>query len=664
MGLIDLIPLIQGDLVNNRRELHELLVRSSLSTKRENTIIDVEDIKKDIVEIFKFRNFPNELLTNILEDLEKANYLKSVERGKYEILKKFEQQSISSLITDCYKEFVNELKKEFKEFDPYIHKNFEYAFRDCLFKIVDAFLDQGDFYKNQIETFNQHLIEEALIEKVENHGIASPKQFISLFFNYLNSGRVNITNFIFFSYKGAITYDLLRRGSILSKETCDIGKGGLLLLDTNIIISLICDTDRTHRLSSSAIKLSKNLKFDVCFTTRTEAEFDRLLKAADSDMKVRGFFKDHTFIDNQLIQDYINKKKGSWGDYYTLIANIELFLKSKYDIDIIKFDKDELIPNDEIMEYIDSIYPTVLQLHSKERFKEALEHDLYLLGIATSLRKARSNQAFDCPWILSFDKELNFVNRLTIDRFKLPYGYTLHPRHWLNTLLVFSNVEIDESNKEEIVKSIMYHMIFPTKNILSLDQYAKLVTDKLGLTEKDVELIERIFTLSPLRRSLEDALKSEDVEHAVKITSEILTDSDLIDKAISVGKTKEENTRLREQLKNIGENLRIERAKSYLLEETLIKPTFIQNITIENANPNTTKMVETLINRIEQLDPEFFKKTGIQKISGDNISKETTISTLQKIKTAVNKSKEFVQDIRDLTQHIPAIIAMLKQISP
>ncbi len=116
MGLtqvIDLIPLIQGDLVNNRCELHELLVRSSLSTKKENTIINVEEIKNDIVKSFKFKDFPNELLTNILEDFEKANYLKSVERGKYEIL-----------------------KKEFKEFDPYIHK-------------------KGDFYKNQIETFNQ-----------------------------------------------------------------------------------------------------------------------------------------------------------------------------------------------------------------------------------------------------------------------------------------------------------------------------------------------------------------------------------------------------------------------------------------------------------------------------------------------------------------------------
>ena len=655
-NVIDLIPLIQGELVDSRYEIHEIIVKRVLSKKQKNDIINIDELNKEILDEFNFRDFPNELLSKILESLVNTNYLRFT-NNNYELINKVEYKNIDLIINECYMDFIKFVKVKYKNFDSFIHKNFKSSFEECLYEIVDVFSEQEDFYNNQIETLNQNLIEDDLIKIANNNGINSPKQFVSVFFNYLNSGTEKITDFIYISYRVAITYDLLRKGSILSQESCDIGKGGILILDTNSIISLICRTDPRHKLITSTIQLSKKLKCDVCYTEKTKLEYNGLLKGADSQMKLNSLVKGKYIADNQLIKDFVRQERGTWGDYYTEISDIELYLRLKYEINLAEYDN--LVPDEKFMEYIEGIYPSVLQLLQKERFKYAIEHDIYLFSLSIHLRNNEPNMAFNCPWILSFDKALNFVNKLLVERFELPYGYVLHPRYWLDTLLTFSNIQLDEANKKDIVNAILCHMIIPEKITLNLDQYAKLIANKIGLTEEDEELIKHIFTISPLKRNLDLALESNDAESASKITSEILVDSDLIDKAISERKVKEENVRLKEQLKKASEKYRIEKAKSFLLEEVVTKQFAEPKIIIDNIDPNISKMIEVLMDRLELIDHQFFEQNQIQKIESGRISKENAISTLKNIGKTLNKGKNFAQEIKDLIQHIPTIIGLL-----
>ena len=659
MGLndvIDLIPLIQGELSDSRYEIHETIVKRVLSKQEKNNIINIDELKRQIVDNFNISDFPDELLSDILENLVKANYLR-FNNNNYELIEKIECKNIDLKINECYKEFVVFLKEKDTDFDPFIHKNFKYTFQECLYGIVGVFSDQEDFYKNQIETLNQNLIESDFIKIAEDNGINSPKKFVSLFFEYLNNGTEKITDFIYISYKVAITYDLLRKGSILSQESCDIGEGGILILDTNFIISLICKTDPTHKLIDSTIKLSKKLKCEICYTEKTKWEYNRLLKAADAQMKLKSFVKGKHIADNQLIKDFVRQKRGAWGDYYAEIADVELYLKLNYDINITEYD--DLIPDEKIMEFIEEIYPTVLKLLQKERFKEAIDHDIYLFSLSVHLRNNKPDMVFNCPWILSFDKALNFVNNLIIERFKLQYGYVLHPRSWFNTLITYSNIQIDETNKKEIVNAILCHMIIPEKNILNLDQYAKLITNIIGLTEKDEEFIKNIFTISPLKRNLDLALETNDFETVSKVTNEIFVNSDLIDKAIAERKTKEENVRLQDQIKKVSEKYRIEKAKSFLLEEVITKHFGAPTIIIDNVDPNISKMFEVLMDRLEQIDDQFFEKNQIPKVESGRISKENAISTLKNIGTKLKRGKDLAQDMKDLIQYIPTIISMI-----
>ena len=654
-NVISLIPLIQGELTGSRHEIHEIIVKRVLSKKKKNDIISTNELKEEILKNFNFENFPDELLHQILENLVKANYLK-FNKNNYELINKIDSKNIDSIINECYNDFISFIKVKIKDFDPFIHKNIKLAFKDCLYEIVRVFSEQDDFYQTQIETLNQNLVEDNLKKIAENNDLISPNNFVSIFFDYINSGSDKITDFIFISYKVAIIYDLLKKGSDLSQESCDIGQGGTLILDTNTIISLICKTDSKHKLIDSTVKLSKKLKCDVCFTKKTKMEYDGLLKGANSQMGMKSLTKGNFIADNQLIKDFLRQKRGTWGDYYTEISNIELYLRLKYEINLVEYD--DLIPDEKIMDYLDGIFPSVLKSLSKEKSKDAIEHDTYLFSLASYLRDNEPNMAFNCPWILSFDHVLNFINTLIIKRFELTYGYVIHPKYWLDTLLTFSNVEIDETNKKDIVKAILEHMIIPEKNI-NIDDYAKLITNKIGLTEEDEELIKHIFSMSPLKRNLDLALESNDVENVSKITCEIFIDSNLINNAIAERETKKENVRLRNQLTNASEKYRIEKAKNYLLEEVVTKQFTEPKIIIDNVDPKISKMIEVLMDRLEQIDQQFFEQNQIPKLESGRISKENAISTLKMINKTLNQGKVIVQDTKDLIQYIPTIIGLL-----
>lgn len=650
-NLIEIFPLVRGDLIDHRYELHELIVKKILFKKEKYNRISLENLKREIIEDFKFEEFPDELLVKILEDLTKGEFLKRTAQGEYELLKKPEQESISPLLDNCYRKFAEVLKTEVKDFDLYLNKNFKDAFIKCMWQIVHIFSEQQEVNEIQIDVLNQDETKAHFEQIVKSEGIDSPQKFLSPFFKYLGSGEKNITDFIFHAYRGAIAYDLLKRGKILTKETCNIGDDGLLILDTNTIISLMCITDATHSLAKSTIELSRKIGFDVCYTHLTALEYTGLLQSADYVMKASRS-KPSDPSDNQLILDFIKRDERNWSDYYMEMSNYKNFIKIKYDIDFLEVL--DINPNKEVMEYIEQIYPVMLQTTGKERESKALEHDLHLFGLLTHFRNAEQPRAFDSPWILSFDTALNTVDQFVVNRFKLPYGYSIHPRHWLNTLLVFSNIEFDDKRREDIVKALMEHMIFPRSN-LTLEQYATLLTREIGLNPEDIDTILSIVTISPLKYTLEKALLENKGEEASKISMAILTDSDLIDKAILERKTKQELVKTRELLINVAAKYREEQAKVHALERVRTAPVII----VTGVDDNVSKMIAAVLMQIDALAPDFYEKTKINKLEAGKASKDEAVGLLRKVNDGFREGAEFAKNLEVLKPVISTILTLV-----
>ena len=496
--LIDLVPLVRDELSDIRYGLHKSMVQSIVSDMKIGDQTSAEDIRKKAIKKFNIAEFPREVLSRIMHEFEDEGILQKHD-GSYVVANSIEIQSINIFVDNCYKEFTKILKSNITDFDPYINKEFKSAFEECIFYIINILIEQKVMNKVNLDFLKYEEISMVLKNGlIKYKTIKNPDQFLSLFYDYLKSGENYITELLFIVYQSSVAYDLLRRGRRLPKIAEHVGKGGVLFLDTNVIVSLICKTDRTHDLAKSVVKLAENLfHFTISYCKETSIEFENLLKWADSEMK-SGRLPSKIAAENQLILDFTKRTACRWSDYYTELSMYRTYLKSEFNIDL--FDNCMLEFNEketEIINYVDAIYSYAFQQYDekRERSRDALTHDKNLFRKLICLKKSDAC-GLNTPWILSFDNILNGINLtlINIDRFKLPEGgYSIHPRILLNTLLVFENIDFNEDKRKDFVRSIVNYLIIPSSS-LTEEQYAKLIAYKVpGLGEKDIDTILHFF---------------------------------------------------------------------------------------------------------------------------------------------------------------------------
>jgi len=476
--------------------------------------------------------------------------------------------------------------------------------------------------------------------------IKNPDQFLSLFYDYLKSGENYMTELLFIVYQSSVAYDLLRRGRRLPKIAEHVGKGGVLFLDTNVIVSLICKTDRTHDLAKSVVKLAENLfHFTISYCKETSIEFENLLKWADSEMK-SGRLPSKIAAENQLILDFTKRTACRWSDYYTELSMYRTYLKSEFNIDL--FDNCMLEFNEketEIINYVDAIYSYAFQQYDekRERSRDALTHDKNLFRKLICLKKSDAC-GLNTPWILSFDNILNGINLtlINIDRFKLPEGgYSIHPRILLNTLLVFENIDFNEDKRKDFVRSIVNYLIIPSSS-LTEEQYAKLIAYKVpGLGEKDIDTILHFFRLSPLKAQLHRALEFNDIDSASQVFNQMMLDPKSVGVLISERRTKEENERLKQALARLSSEYQALKKETKPIAITL-------NVNLAEIDSTTRELIAVLLKGIKNLNQAIYKEIDVTELESGELTKERLSSIFSTIDKWISKGGEMATNLQPI----------------
>lgn len=651
--LINLVPLVRDELSNIRYELHKSMIKSVISDTQIGDKTYIEEIKARVSDKFCLVDFPDEVLVRIIDEFEEDGVLQKIDNN-YIIKKAIDMESIDSFIANCYSEFKIILKENINEFDVFIHKEYESAFKDSILYIINNLINEESLINNfSLDSLKYgEICSDLRSTLIKYETIKKPDQFLSLFFNYLKSGKKNITDLLFTVYLSSIAYDLLKRGRDLPKIAEDIGKGGVLFLDTNVIVSLICETDRTNELAKSIIELAKNkFNFDLKYYIETAKEYENLLKWADSEMKSK-HLPNKLASENQLIHDFLKRNDRTWSDHYTELSMYRTILKNfhidMYDDNLVLSQKEK-----DIFSYVEVIYSYEFQQSEgkKERSYEAIAHDKDLFKLMIFLKK-ENMVGLNTPWILSLDNKLNRVNQtlIKLNKFDIPpSGYSIHPRTLLNTLLVFANMNFDDDKRRDIVKSIVNYLIIPPTP-LTEEQYAKLVTYKVpGLNERDVETIIHFLRISPLKSRLDKALEDDDIDSASQIFNEMTLDQKVIDALISERKTKEENERLRQALSKV----RLE--KQALVEAT--KPTAITlNINMSGIDPITEELIRVLLTQIKKAYPDIYREANADTLESKEITKDKINGTLDVIDKCINKGS----DVATKMQPILGLISLIR----
>ena len=108
------------------------------------------------------------------------------------------------------------------------------------------------------------------------------------------------------------------------------------MIDTNFIVTILCQTDSRYPLSAALIDFCKTSQIKVYYTDITKEEVWNLINASKSAMKLNPFQQYN--IDNQFIDDYrnLNRLNGlHYSEYIVFLNNWADFLTSKYNIQLL-----------------------------------------------------------------------------------------------------------------------------------------------------------------------------------------------------------------------------------------------------------------------------------------------------------------------------------------
>jgi predicted nucleic acid-binding protein len=523
--------LLGGQLNNRREEIKRNLVKLTISEFEHGSEISVEDIQKKCRFVHDVE-FDTNMLRDFLNELG-GEYVVSTEEDKYKIISRPEFDEVNEQIKPLWDEFENILHLHAENPDPYfkhkIRPAFDGFFEKFMGEIVESIKELGEFQKDTVYTY--HSRTEELIEEVaDDHNITEKNVFKEAIEDYLSDPGEKLLDFTESCYTTAINVDLIAREEDLINFPEIPDKNSKLIMDTNVLVALLADTDRQHELARIACGRTDDLDFELYYTDETENELRNLINRSENEMNgVYSGDKKIGITNNQFVKDYSNKPDISWDEYINEIKNWKEILEEKYGITKFEFDKE---PNQEVVDKTRGLLLQDKQYNIDDGVFRSAQHDSKLMGIAAAERKATT---WDFgPFVLSFHNKLTSIGSFLgkDDDMKIISGgkpLALHTRSWLNYIMSFTPVELTCDDKNEIAQSII-QIASDFEEEVTWEQFSHTFAPKVGLENADEESLRKFLANHPeLSDGLQEAVDENAGHRAEQISREILTDEEYIE---------------------------------------------------------------------------------------------------------------------------------------
>jgi hypothetical protein len=566
--VVKLAALTRGKILEMRKEIPKSLILAALDNYEEGSKISLEEVSKSIQNITKCTISNSEIISNFNE-LEIDNVIEHLGHLKYRLKIKPNLSDFETLTQSVWKEFEIYVISRYSEYDPGIHTNTKKVFDSLLLKILVRFATSKPL-ENQVDRISLDNFDSIVNQEVkENYfpdGFA--KAYPTITMDYFSSESPELLDFIFGSYCGVVNIDLVLKEQDL--PSIDFGNEiGFLLLDSNFIIPLLCNTDSKNPLSIALINLCNKYDIPLYYTPKTKSEiWNSISNTKKAMMTWSGNSKGHQ-IESQFITDY-SRNKGSWTDYYLVLSQWENKLEHNWNIRELS---SEFVAEveDECYDFMLKTLPMVdkfrfsyrtekeVDYNIRLRSDKSYEHDAYCIGLLSHLKNNpmhKSSKKLLGPWFLTYDDLISFINQTQL-RKDDDIGYSIHPRILLNYLLAYSKLEFDTEDKEYVAMALLRYTARPNASSITVEEYSRIFAEQIDVGSENATVLKSILLVSPLIDELENALKSGNRDEADIIAVEIFSKDDikdLIREATYSSKKKEEQEQIIERLKSVIKN--------------------------------------------------------------------------------------------------------------
>lgn len=663
----------RGRLLDRRKDIRISLVLAGVDSFEENCEFTVSNLAKKIAHISKCTLTDREVLS-LLDDEEIRGFVKHVGSLTYVKSKSVDFPGFDHLSQPVWEEFIVLLHQKDKDYDPHIHKNARSVFDAILMAIVARFS-----LSKPLENHIDYLpIED--IKSVINHEIGKipfpdnfPKKYSDTIMEYVCSTSPVLLKFILDCYYCFIDIDLVTKESY-HKDVDFCETIGFLLVDTNFVVPLLCETDPLHPLSFSVFEYCKKTGVKLYYSPKTKGEIWNLVNGSKNEMRLN--IERTNSHENQFLNDYRNLKRRSylhWSDYIVYLNNWVDNLKSKYSIEQLP-EECELEINDHVFNQVTITLPMLDGVKAKEQSKydptyqvkkrspNQLAHDAFCVALICSIKEKnrKSGSGLLGPWFLTYDNLLSNLNSYYFMQTD-EYGYVIQPRTLLNYYLAYSKIKFDEKDLEYLAMALLRYTARAKQSKLSLEEYSQELAVKIGASEDDADSLYEFLKRSPLLSVLEEALDEGQTSEADRIAVETVSHPNFDRLIQSFEEMQGDKVRIKElgkRLKKVSNELDIERAKRETLEKAtsrsqviVISTAFNSDISLE-VQGKVTELIEKL-NEINAIGPDKISSPPKQ------MSKKTLTSWLKSINFAIETKRNVLDGIVTVTPLISQIMRLL-----
>lgn len=667
--LIRLSAITKGELLKRRRDVRKSLVLTAISEFDKGIDFKTEDVSKRIFEISKCL-IKDEEIISILDDFVDEGVVEHLENINYKLIKQITLPQFEQLTQPVWEEFQDYLHTQDPDYDPHIHKNAKNVFESILVKILSRF-SLSKPLENQMDSLPIEDIRIIIQYEIESSYFPDKfgKKFSEILIDYIYSKSPILLNFIFDCYYGLINIDLVTREQEFPEmDFCENIR--FLLLDSSFIVALLCTTDSKYPLSHAIIEQCKTSKLPLYYSPKTRGEILQLISGSKNEMRglhtVRG-----PVIKSQFVDDF-SKKQIDWSEYIVYLDSWETILQQSWSIVLAPDSITQTELDSDSYEIIKNLLPIADSFRYEERYRrevgyeprlrseKQIEHDAYCISLIIKIRQEleKSGELIIGPWFLTYDNLLSFINAANLKKDD-QFGYVIQPRILLNYLLIYSSIQFKEIDRESVAAAILRFTAQTKQSRLTIEEYSRLATIKIGLDENHSDIIKQIFLKSPLLEELQRALYFERGGDADTLTYQILSDpniSILIEEIVYSKKAKEksdeEKVRLIASLKRATSELEKRTAEVEVLKTAIHRPIVISidiDVAIENKIENIISILET----------EGAFNEGIIEQPPQHITKENAIKWLSYVRETIQSMQTIKEGIASLLPYINFILTQL-----
>lgn len=635
---------LTGATLGERRErLKVEIIKMNISELSEEftkaEVIDVCEKETDL-------ELGKEVIEQVLLDMEGVyvNHTGGEHYNKIKNPKSTSFEKISKPVWDEYKQFLDKYKSDglSQFYEEKIRPAFYKFLKDFLVELTSSVKNLNGYDKKSIYTHHGST-DETLDKAIGslNYDVPEENVFKQSVEEYLKEPEENLLKFIDDCYTTAVNKDLLERENEFMDFPDVPQRNRKLILDTNALVPLLADTDDLHTLVSTVCEKSssEDVNFDLHYTPSTADELDGLIERSNNIQSGVSTSNKHKSSDNQFIEDYGNKMDLDWDDYVEELRNWreELRNREKYTITEVDFNHkpNEKIENETRRRLLDKSSPQV----DYSKF-EQFRHDWKLFGTVARHRQY-SDWSFG-PFVLTLDEKLAEIGMEVGEEneFSEIVGnqtLALHPQKLLNYLIAFSSVEFNSDDKEKFSMAVL-QATSDFEEGLDIDEYIHRFAPKVDVDVDDEEELKELLLDHKLSNELKDAVEKNEDIRAEKISREIITDKDYLDRIekssdykdrinfqeSTIEELKEENARLREEGSTGGENesARIDESKfrtSYRECSTAFRtdlPVHIRETPFENP-PNYQDEIEEIKHWLQNVTAKLNNYEKSHELSDD-----------------------------------------------